>query len=136
VNAINDGPEGDGDAVPSGTQRANRRRRRVGSSLLAFVVLGPATAVSASPPLDTAPSSDGMPGAEFVGQLIGWGKWAGLALCGLVFIYGAATWRGFGSSSAGRAVEGKGYVISGALGAAVIGLVGFVIPMLYDAASG
>jgi hypothetical protein len=118
-----------------------RRRSVVGgltltTLLTAMTLLGAAAPVAAQPPLDTPPSADGMPGAEFIGELIGWAKWLGLALCGLAFIYGAATWRGFGSTSSGRAVEGKGYVISGAVGAAVIGLVGFVIPMLYRAASG
>ena len=37
----------------------------------------------------------------------------------------------------GRAADGKGYVVAGGIvGAALIGLVGFVIPMLYAAASG
>jgi hypothetical protein len=93
----------------------------------------PATA--SLPPLDGGPSSDGMPGGPFIGQLIGWGKWLGLAACGLAFIYGAATWRGWGSQSSARAADGKGWVISGAIGAALIGLVGFIIPMVYGAAS-
>ena len=87
------------------------------------------------PPLDTAPTSAGMPGAEFLGQLIGWAKWLGLLACGLVFIYGAATWKGFGSASSARASDGKGYAIGGLVGAAMVGLVGFAIPMLYTASS-
>ena len=87
-------------------------------------------------PLDQGPSSAGLPGADFVRSLVGWGKWLGLGACGLVMIYGAATWAGFGSASAGRAVQGKTYVMGGVIGAAVIGLVAVVVPMMYQAAGG
>jgi hypothetical protein len=102
--------------------------------LAAWATIAAGAPVAAMPPLDNPPSSDGMPGAAFLGQLIGWGKYVGLAVCALAFIYGAATWRGMGSQSAGRAADGKGWVISGAIGGALIGMVGFVIPMLYNAA--
>ena len=98
--------------------------------------LAVAAPAAAMPPLDGAPSSDGMPGAAFLGQLLQWGKWVGLLICGAVFIYGAAAWKGWGAASAGRSADGKGYVVAGGIGAALIGLVGFVIPMMYSAASG
>lgn len=94
------------------------------------------TVLAQQTPLDQGPSSVGLPGADFVRSLVGWGKWLGLAACGLVMIYGAATWAGFGSASAGRAVQGKTYVMGGVIGAAVIGLVAVVVPMMYQAAGG
>ena len=119
----------------------SRSRRCVGAWAMttlatAWVVLAGGDPVAAMPPLDNPPSADGMPGAAFLGQLISWGKWVGLLACALAFIYGAATWRGWGSQSSARAADGKGWVVSGAIGAALIGLVGFVIPMVYTAASG
>lgn len=120
-----------------------RRRRRpaLGRASLAFTVMLIATlfgdtAFAQQTPLDQGPSSAGLPGADFVRSLVGWGKWLGLAACGLVMIYGAATWAGFGSASAGRAVQGKTYVLGGVIGAAVIGLVSVVVPMMYQAAGG
>jgi hypothetical protein len=103
---------------------------------MATVVWLSAPASAQAPPLDAPPTSTGMPGAAFLGQLVGWGKWLGLLACGLVFLYGAATWKGFGSASSARASDGKGYAVGGIVGAAMVGLVGFVIPMMYSAASG
>ena len=102
--------------------------------LITFAMSSPVFAQQS--PLDQGPSSAGLPGADFVRSLVGWGKWLGLGACGLVMIYGAATWAGFGSASAGRAVQGKTYVLSGVIGAAVIGLVAVVVPMMYTAAGG
>ena len=70
-----------------------------------------------------------------VTQILGWLMWLGLAACGAAILYGAASWRGWGSASSGRAVEGKTYVISGAIGALVIGLAPTVVKMLFDAGS-
>lgn len=84
-------------------------------------------------PLDGAsPTSAGLPGAELVRNLIGWGFWLGLAVCGLVIVYGAATWRGM-NGNAGRGVEGKMYVAAGAIGAMVIGLAPTIVSTLFDA---
>jgi hypothetical protein len=84
-------------------------------------------------PLDGAsPSSTGLPGAELVRSIIGWGFWLGLAVCGLVIIYGAATWRGMNGNS-GRGVEGKMYVAAGAIGAMVIGLAPTIVSTLFGA---
>ena len=102
--------------------------------LAVWAALAAGAPVAAMPPLDNPPSADGMPGAEFMGQLIGWGKWIALIACLLAFVYGAATWKGWGSQSAGRAADGKAWVIGGAVGAALIGLAPVVIPMVYRAA--
>lgn len=99
--------------------------------LLAAVV--PAGRVSASPMDDASPSSQGMPGGPQVVQFLSWGMWLGLAAAGAAIIYGAATWRGFGSASAGRAVEGKTYVIAGLVGAFVIGLAATAVNLMFAA---
>jgi hypothetical protein len=103
--------------------------------LVVWAAVAAGSPAAAMPPLDNPPSSTGMPGGEFLGTLIGWGKWVALLACFCAFIYGAATWKGFGSQSAGRAADGKGWVIAGAIGAALIGLGPVVIPMMYRAAS-
>ncbi len=114
---------------------ATRRPRvMVLGSLLTVLCWGIGSpAVVASPIDGTSPSSAGMPGAGFVRQLMGWGQWLGLAACGLAIIYGAATWAGFGTASAGRAATGKTYVLAGGAGAAVLGLLPFIVSMLFDA---
>lgn len=81
---------------------------------------------------DTAPSNAGLPGAELVSQIMGWGKWVGLVVCILAIVYGAATWRGMGGNT-GRGVEGKMYVAAGAIGAMVIGLATIAVNTLYSA---
>ena len=112
------------------------RRTSLAVVVVLIATLFGETAMAQQTPLDQGPSSAGLPGADFVRALVGWGKWLGLAACGLVMIYGAATWAGFGSASAGRAVQGKTYVMGGVIGAAVIGLVAVVVPMMYQAAGG
>ena len=81
---------------------------------------------------DTAPSNAGLPGGPLIAQVIGWGKWVGLAVCVMAMVYGAATWRGMGGNS-GRGVEGKAYVGAGALGAMIIGLAVIAVNTLYSA---
>jgi len=81
---------------------------------------------------DAPPSNAGLPGGALIAQVIGWGKWVGLAVCVLAIVYGAATWRGMGGNS-GRGVEGKAYVGAGMLGAMVIGLSVVAVNTLYGA---
>ena len=101
------------------------------ASLVSVVV--PVGRASASPLDDASPSSQGMPGGPQVVQFLSWGMWLGLAAAGAAIIYGAATWRGFGSASAGRAVEGKTYVIAGLVGAFVIGLAATAVNLMFAA---
>ena len=65
------------------------------------------------PVAGSKPSSVGMPGAELVQDILGWGQWLGMAACAMVIIYGAATWHGFAGASAGRSVAGKTFVMAG-----------------------
>jgi hypothetical protein len=93
----------------------------------------PTTTAGASPLAGTGPSSTGMPGAALVQQLLSWGQWVGMAACAMVIIYGAATWHGFAGASAGRSVAGKTFVMAGAVGLLVIGLLPTMVTMLFDA---
>lgn len=88
--------------------------------------------VLASPLDDVSPTSEGLPGAELFQNILGWAFWVALGVCGLVILYGAATWRGMNGNS-GRGVEGKMYVAAGAIGAMVIGLAPTIVSVLFDA---
>jgi hypothetical protein len=79
-----------------------------------------------------SPSSDGLPGAALFSQILSWGFWLALGVCGLAILYGAATWRGMNGNT-GRGVEGKMYVAAGAIGAMVIGLAPTIVNVLFDA---
>lgn len=111
------------------------RLARLAAVATAFgVLLWPAGVLAADQPLDGAtPSSSGMPGGQLVVDLLGWLMWLALAASGAAILYGAASWRGWGSASAGRAVEGKTYVIAGAIGALVVGLAPTIVSMLFAA---
>jgi hypothetical protein len=112
-------------------QRRGRCRKAVqGTALFAAVAAVPGRAFAQID--DPAPSNAGLPGGALIAQVIGWGKWVGLAVCVLAIVYGAATWRGMGGNS-GRGVEGKAYVGAGMLGAMVIGLAVVAVNTLYGA---
>jgi len=96
------------------------------------MVLAPGNSVAASPLDDISPSSEGLPGAALFTQILSWGFWLALGVCGLAILYGAATWRGMNGNS-GRGVEGKMYVAAGAIGAMVIGLAPTIVRVLFDA---
>ena len=98
----------------------------------AVVFASPARAAAASPFDDVSPSSDGLPGAGLFTQILSWGFWLALGVCGLAILYGAATWRGMNGIS-GRGVEGKMYVAAGAIGAMIIGLAPTIVSTLFDA---
>jgi hypothetical protein len=109
----------------------------VGAVMLPPVAAGvvfasPARAAAASPFDDVSPSSDGLPGAGLFTQILSWGFWLALGVCGLAILYGAATWRGMNGNS-GRGVEGKMYVAAGAIGAMIIGLAPTIVSVLFDA---
>ena len=114
-----------------------RSRWLVGAVMLPPVAAGvvfasPARAAAASPFDDVSPSSDGLPGAGLFTQILSWGFWLALGVCGLAILYGAATWRGMNGNS-GRGVEGKMYVAAGAIGAMIIGLAPTIVSVLFDA---
>lgn len=116
---------------------SHRSRWLVGVVMLppvaaAVVFASPARAVAASPFDDVSPSSDGLPGAGLFTQILSWGFWLALGVCGLAILYGAATWRGMNGNS-GRGVEGKMYVAAGAIGAMIIGLAPTIVSVLFDA---
>ena len=121
-----------------GSTRPRLRRGvwRVAPIALAMTagMLSLASPAFADDPLGGAsPSSAGMPGAALVRKILGWMSWLGLAACAASIIYGAATWAGFGSASSGRAVHGKTYVLAGAVGALIVGLVPTLVRTLFAA---
>ncbi len=93
----------------------------------------PAFADNTDPVAGSGPSSAGMPGADLVQQILSWGQWLGMAACALVIVYGAATWHGFAGASAGRSVAGKTFVMAGAVGLLLIGLLPTIVSMLFGA---
>lgn len=119
----------------------SRKSSKVRRSLTASVVaastslwwVSPVFADENNPVAGSSPSSSGMPGAGLVAKLLSWGQWLGLAACALVIIYGAATWHGFAGASAGRSVAGKTYVLAGAAGLLLIGLLPTIVTMLFNA---
>ena len=120
---------------PSIHQAARRRGGIIAAfvpPLIAATVFAPSDSVAASPLDDVSPSSDGLPGAALFTQILSWGFWLALGVCGLAILYGAATWRGMNGNS-GRGVEGKMYVAAGAIGAMVIGLAPTIVRVLFDA---
>lgn len=120
------------------TGRRHHRRRLVSAAMmLPTLFTGAAVAtwggrVWASPLDDVSPSADGLPGAGLFTQILSWGFWLALGVCGLAILYGAATWRGMNGNT-GRGVEGKMYVAAGAIGAMVIGLAPTIVRVLFDA---
>ena len=106
-----------------------RRKRAVGAVLVVLLVgvvslLSGSTATASRTTRWTGRGRrrSGMPGAELVQHILGWGQWLGMAACAMVIIYGAATWHGFAGASAGRSVAGKTYVMAGGVGLLLIGL--------------
>ena len=93
----------------------------------------PAFADTSDPVAGSKPSSAGMPGANLVQDILGWGQWLGIAACAMVIIYGAATWHGFAGASAGRSVAGKTFVMAGGVGLLLIGLLPTIVKMLFSA---
>lgn len=121
------------------TENPSRKANRISGGvamvfapLTAAVLISPQGEVSASPLDDVSPSSEGLPGAALFTQILSWGFWLALGVCGLAILYGAATWRGMNGNS-GRGVEGKMYVAAGAIGAMIIGLAPTIVSVLFDA---
>ena len=120
---------------PSIRQPARRRTAiaaAVVPPLIAATLVMSGKSASASPLDDVSPSSAGLPGAGLFTQILSWGFWLALGVCGLAILYGAATWRGMNGNT-GRGVEGKMYVAAGAIGAMVIGLAPTIVRVLFDA---
>src|SRR4051812_39324396 len=101
--------------MPESASRPIRRRRSprhlpaalmaVPPLLLGGLLIPTLNAWVASPLDDVSPSADGLPGAALFRQILAWGFWLALGVCGLAILYGAATWRGMNGNS-GRGVEG------------------------------
>ena len=107
-----------------------------GMAAVSLMVGSPVFADESDPVKGSKPSSSGMPGAALVQKVMSWGQWLGMASCAMVIIYGAATWHGFAGASAGRSVAGKTYVMAGAVGLLLIGLLPTIVKMLFTAGRG
>jgi hypothetical protein len=86
--------------------------------------------------VEVEPSSDGMPGAELIQQLLNWAQmvalWGSLgALLAGAAIYGLAREGG----SYGAAHKGKTMALGGAVGAVMAGLAPTAVNLLFEAAS-
>ncbi len=81
--------------------------------------------------IDVTPSNDGLPGAEFWQQVLGWLAWAGLAGSLASLLIGGAVW---GLSHAGGqsmgASKGKMFALGGMAGAILVGLASTIVNTL------
>ena len=105
------------------------RSHRLTSWLMGIVPLGVLGQVTVTP------STPGMPGANFLQQLLGWVAQISLWGCLLSILGGGAYW-GL-SQHAGNsygASKGKMLVLGGAIGAAVCGGAAIIVNTLYGAA--
>ncbi len=114
------------DALPTEQQT---KRAPLWTRLMAFLPLGILGQVTVSP------STAGMPGANFLQQLLGWVAQISLWGCLLSILGGGAYWglSQHGGNSYG-ASKGKMLVLGGAIGAAVCGGAAIIVNTLYGAA--
>lgn len=85
--------------------------------------------------VNVTPSTSGMPGANFLQQLLGWVAQIALWGCLISILGGGAYWglSQHGGNSIG-ASKGKMLVLGGAIGAAVCGGAAIIVNTLYGAA--
>jgi len=85
--------------------------------------------------VNVTPSTSGMPGANFLQQLLGWVAQIALWGCLISILGGGAYWglSQHGGNSIG-ASKGKMLVLGGAIGAAVCGGAAIIVNTLYSAA--
>ena len=81
--------------------------------------------------IDVTPSNDGLPGAAFWQQVLGWLAWVGLAGSLASLLIGGAVW---GLSHAGGqsmgASKGKMFALGGMAGAVLVGLAATIVNTL------
>jgi len=114
------------DALPTNRQAS---RGPLSTRLMAFLPMAILSQVTVSP------STAGMPGANFLQQLLGWVAQISLWGCLLSILGGGAYWglSQHGGNSYG-ASKGKMLVLGGAIGAAVCGGAAIIVNTLYGAA--
>ena len=87
--------------------------------------------------VDSSPSSEGLPGAQFWQQILDWLSWAGLAGSLASLLIGGAVW-GL-SHAAGNSVHasrGKVFAIGGVVGALLTGMAPSIVNNLFSSARG
>jgi len=124
-------------AVPTAPAAADSIRFGVPASVPGAEVADPPapTTTIAPPVIDVNPTSEGMPGANLIRQLLSW--LSQLALWGsLASILAGATVYGLAQNAANYngAYRGKQLAVAGAIGAALAGLAPIAISMLFKAA--
>lgn len=81
--------------------------------------------------IDVTPSNDGLPGAEFWQQVLGWLAWGGLAGSLASLLIGGAVWGlGHASGHSMGASRGKLFAFGGMAGAILVGLAATIVNTL------
>ncbi len=108
---------------------ARRKLNRATAAMYGFLPVGVLGQVTVSP------STAGMPGANFLQQLLGWVAQISLWGCLISILGGGAYW-GLSQHSGNSmgASKGKMLVLGGAIGAAVCGGAAIIVNTLYGAA--
>ena len=81
--------------------------------------------------IDVTPSNDGLPGADFWQQALGWLAWGGLAGSLASLLIGGAVWGlGHASGHSMGASKGKLFALGGMAGAILVGLAATIVNTL------
>ena len=81
--------------------------------------------------IDVTPSNDGLPGADFWQQVLGWLAWGGLAGSLASLLIGGAVWGlGHASGHSMGASKGKLFALGGMAGAILVGLAATIVNTL------
>lgn len=113
---------------------SSRVLRRVAGALVVIAGVVSVFPGVASAQVNVSPSTEGMPGAELWGRVLGWVMQWGLWLSLAAIVLGAGGW--WISASTGQyngAARGKQFVLGGAIGALVIGLGPTMVNLLFNA---
>ena len=81
--------------------------------------------------IDVTPSNEGLPGADFWQQVLGWLAWGGLAGSLASLLIGGAVWGvGHASRHSMGASRGKAFALGGMAGAILVGLAATIVNTL------
>ena len=114
-----------------------RRSRRLVAIVVTIVPMLASPSVASAQAIPTPPADGSAPGAELVGQVLGWLKWAGLAAALAGLLIGAiATGVGHFGSNYSASSAGRKWLLGG-MGAAILsGLAWTIATTLYNATGG
>ena len=81
--------------------------------------------------IDVSPSNEGLPGAEFWQQVLGWLAWGGLAGALASLLIGGMVWGlGHANGNSMGASKGKLFALGGMAGAILVGLSATIVNTL------